>query len=103
MRAKLLTLGFFIICTSAWGARGNWNIGDWVSWGNFRYVSSIASDYKYVYLGTTGGVLRLDRFMRNFEDPWTESDGLANNWVERIYYNQPDDEVVIDTKSGLFS
>ena len=100
MRTKIPAVAALIIILnwgfSAFGARGSWNMGDWVSWSNFRYVTSVASDYKYLYFGTTGGVMRFNKYMRNFEDPWTESDGLADNWVQRLYYDQPNDEVVIE-------
>jgi len=97
----VVSLLLFVGNFYAFGARGNWNIGDWVSWSNFRYVTSVAGDYKYLYFGTTGGVMRFNKYMRTFEDPWTTSDGLADSWVVRLYYDQPNDEVVIDTKAGL--
>lgn len=84
-----------------WAARGIWNPGDWVSWTNFRYLTCAASDFKYVYFGTTGGVLRFNKFTRGFEDPWTQTDGLADNQVDRMYYDQKDDEIVIDTRGGV--
>jgi len=94
--AILLTL-----TVSSYAARGSWKPGDWVSWTNFRYLTSAASDYKYVYFGTTGGILRFNKYTRAFEEPWTETDGLADNSVENLYYDQAEDEVVIDTRRGI--
>lgn len=104
MTRKLLLIILAIFSASAvstLAAKGRWKPGDWVSWANFRYVTCAASDFKYVYFGTTGGVLRLNKFSRAFEDPWTETDGLADNLVRNIYYDQKDDEVVIDTRGGV--
>lgn len=94
--AILLTL-----TVSSLAARGSWKPGDWVSWTNFRFLTSAASDYKYIYFGTTGGILRFNKYTRAFEEPWTESDGLIDNWVENLYYDQAEDEVVIDTRRGI--
>jgi len=81
-------------------AKGRYRPGDWVSYTNFRYVTSVAYDHKYIYFGTTGGILRYDRFRETWNTPFTTSDGMIDNWVRRLAYDPAKDELWADTYSG---
>jgi ligand-binding sensor domain-containing protein len=81
-------------------ARGKYPQGDWVSYSVFRYVTSIALDYRHVYLGTTGGVTRYDRLEQFWEPPLTTTDGLPDNWIRNIAYDPDRDEIWADTYLG---
>ncbi len=81
-------------------ARGKYPEGDWVSYSVFRYITSIALDYRHVYLGTTGGVTRYDRLDQNWEPPLTTTDGLPDNWIRNIAYDPDRDEIWADTYLG---
>ncbi|MFH1335459.1 MAG: hypothetical protein ABII96_02990, partial [Candidatus Zixiibacteriota bacterium] len=65
---KILVQGLFLcsiyilIYSPLIQARGKYLEGDWVSYSVFRYVTSVALDYRHVYFGTTGGVTRYDRW-----------------------------------------
>jgi ligand-binding sensor domain-containing protein len=81
-------------------AKGRYRPGDWVSYTNFRYVTSIAYDHDHVYFGTTGGILRLNRYRETWEFPFTTSDGMIDSRVRRLAYDPSKDELWADTYSG---
>jgi hypothetical protein len=81
-------------------AKGKYLEGDWVSYSVFRYVTSIAYDYQYVYFGTTGGVTRYDRYKQHWDTPFTTSDGLPDNWIRNVAYDPTKDVVWADTYGG---
>ena len=78
----------------------NYNPGDWVEFTVFRYVTSIAADQEIVYFGTTGGIIRYDRFSQQWLDPLTTSDGLPSNYILKIGYDPAFDELWALTRSG---
>lgn len=88
-----------ILFPSASG-KGMYREGDWVSYSVFRYVTSITMDFDYVYFGTTGGVIRYDRYEKKWEAPFTTSDGLPDNWIRNIAYNPERNEIWVDTYAG---
>jgi ligand-binding sensor domain-containing protein len=95
---------FLLFCIltlySSVSSTGMYREGDWVSWSVFRYVTSIAMDFDHVYFGTTGGVIRYDRFEKKWETPFTESDGLPDNWIRNIAYAPERNEIWVDTYAG---
>jgi len=58
--------------------------GDWVSYTDLRYVSSVAADLRFVYAGTTQGIAVVDRIKGRWGDPITTGDGLPNGNVEVV-------------------
>jgi len=90
----------FFVFTATVSARGRYRPGDWVTWSNFRYVTSVAVGFNYVYFGTTGGVLRYDRNRQIFETPLTTADGLPDNYVRKIAYDRLSDQVYASTQLG---
>jgi ligand-binding sensor domain-containing protein len=89
-----------LILSSSASGIGMYREGDWVSWSMFRYVTSIAMDFDHVYFGTTGGVIRYDRYEKKWETPFTKSDGLPDNWIKNIAYNPDGNEIWVDTYEG---
>jgi ligand-binding sensor domain-containing protein len=79
----------------------NYNQGDWVEYGNFRYVTSIAADQKVVYFGTTGGIIRYDRIEQKWLDPLTIDNGLASNHINQLAYDPSFDELWAATSNGV--
>jgi ligand-binding sensor domain-containing protein len=57
-------------------------------------------DFDYVYFGTTGGVIRYDRYEKKWETPFTKSDGLPDNWIRNIAYDPGKNEIWVDTYAG---
>lgn len=84
----------------AQSSRWRYEEGDWVSFTDFRYVNSISVGYQFVYFGTTGGVTRYDRYLNAWETPYTMSDGLAENWIERVAYDSSTSYIWCQTRSG---
>ena len=89
-----------LILSSSVSGAGRYREGDWVSYPVFRYVTSIAMDFDHVYFGTTGGVIRYDRYEKEWEPPFTTSDGLPDNWIRNIAYDPDRDEIWVDTYAG---
>jgi ligand-binding sensor domain-containing protein len=100
---ELSLLFYILILSSSATGKGTYREGDWVSWSLFRYVTSIALDFDHVYFGTTGGVIRYDRYEKKWETPFTTSDGLPDNWIRNIAYNPAQNEIWVDTYNGAAS
>jgi len=83
------------------GYSGNFREGDWVNYTNFRYVTSVAMDQNIVYFGTTGGVLRYDRYAEKWLDPMTVTDGLPHSQIDNIAYDPTEDKVWVITPLGV--
>lgn len=96
-----LSLFFCIlILSSSVSGKGRYQEGDWVSYSVFRYITSIAMDFDHVYFGTTGGVIRYDRYEKKWETPFTTSNGLPDNWIRNIAYDPDRNEIWVDTYAG---
>ncbi|MGB2697735.1 MAG: two-component regulator propeller domain-containing protein, partial [Candidatus Zixiibacteriota bacterium] len=97
----ILTFIIVLLLSFDLSAKGRYREGDWVSYTVLRYVTSIATDFDHVYFGTTGGVSRYNNTLREWEPPFTTSDGLLDNRVNRVAYDQEKDELWFDTQSGM--
>lgn len=96
-----LIFGVLFATNSAYAAKPGYSEGDWVSFGPARTVNSIAIDDEKIYFATSeSGILRLDRFSENWQDPLTTSDGLPSNNILHIAYDQSKRELWIDTNLG---
>ena len=91
---------FVLFVSAAAHAKGRFRPGDWVTYGNFRYVTSVAVGFSHVYFGTTEGVLRYDRNRQLFEVPLTTSDGLPDNYIRQLAYDPLTDQVYAATPGG---
>ncbi|MGE5693602.1 MAG: hypothetical protein ACM3YF_07475 [Candidatus Zixiibacteriota bacterium] len=91
---------FVLLFSAAASAKGRFRPGDWVNYGNFRYVNSVAVGFSHVYFGTTEGVLRYDRNRQVFEPPLTRADGLPDNYVRQLAYDPLTDQVYASTQQG---
>lgn len=97
----IILLFALLLLSSELSAKGRYRPGDWISYTVFRYVTSIATDFDHVYFGTTGGVLRYNRMQKEWEPPFTTSDGLLDNRVRKVVYDREKDEFWFDTRSGV--
>ncbi len=79
---------------------GDFEEGDWVNYINFRYVTAVAMDQTIVYFGTTGGVIRYDRYAKKWLDPLTVTDGIPAGWIDNIAYDPEWDRVWVTTPDG---
>ena len=65
-----------------------YNIGDWITYRNCNYVTSVCESPEYVFFGTSGGILPFHKFRKSFEEPITRSDGLADDFISCLYYDK---------------
>jgi ligand-binding sensor domain-containing protein len=75
--------------------------GDWVSYTNFRYITSIAMDDRNFYFGTTGGVLRYDHWKDRWETPLTTSSGLLDNYITDVAVDDTYHQIYFRTRRGI--
>ena len=71
-----------------------------MSYSVFRYVTYIAMDFDHVYFGTTGGVIRYDMYDKEWDPPFTTSDGLPDSWIRNVAYDPDRNEIWVDTYAG---
>jgi len=77
--------------------------GDWVSYTNTRFVTSVALGWSDVYFGTTGGITRYNSLDGRWKDPITASDGLVSNEIWRLAVSREDDFIWVETPLGVYS
>jgi len=74
--------------------------GDWVEYTEFKHITSIAADQRVVYFGTTGGIIRYDRFSKSWLYPLTKAGGLPSNYVKKLAYEPNYNELWVQTDRG---
>jgi len=99
----LVSASLLIICDETLlAARSGYGEGDWVSFGAAKIITSIAFDNSAVYFATReAGILRFDRYSERWRDPLTTSDGLPSNNINRIAYDQDQNELWLETDGGV--
>jgi len=75
--------------------------GDWVTYASFQYITSFEEGNKYVFIGTTNGVLRYNLISAEWEDPYTLGFGLEDPYVLNLYWNEQSRELWVFTKGGV--
>ena len=91
---------FVIILSNALNYTSGFQEGDWVNYTNFRYVTSAATDQSIIYFGTTGGVIRYDRYAKQWLDPLTVTDGIPHERIEDIAYDPSNGRIWVRTPGG---
>jgi ligand-binding sensor domain-containing protein len=82
--------------TSAWG----YDRDLWASFPSMNYVTGLAQSNEAIYVATTGGIRRYDRFAQKWLSPLTKRDGLPDNRVQSIIFDPNARELWFDTPSG---
>jgi len=75
--------------------------GDWITYANTRFVSTIAVGFNKVFIGTGGGILRYDAIKNQFDYPLTTSNGMLDNDVQVVAWEQRTDYIWAATRTGL--
>ncbi len=70
------------------GTNPRYRQGDWISYTVNRYVTSVAVGNEFVYFGTTGGITRYNVFSNRWDYPFTTSNGLADNYITAVAFDQ---------------
>lgn len=79
----------------------NYRPGDWISYSNHRYVTCLALGFRELYVGTTGGVVRVDIHTKDFSSPLTVSDRLLDNHVSCVAFEKRTQLLWVATQSGI--
>lgn len=64
-----------------------YEIEDWVSFKNCNYPTSLSVGNEYVYYGTNGGVIPFHRYGRYWQDPYTVSDYMADDFITAVLFD----------------
>ena len=72
----------------------------WTSYPNMNYVTSLAEGDGEIYVGTTGGIRRYDRFGERWLPPLTTLDGLPDNRVQRLFFDPDTGDLWFTTPAG---
>ena len=79
-----------------------YSIDDWISYAPALYINAIDMDEKYVYFATQhGGILRIDKYRKEWGFPYTTSSGLRSNNILDVVYNQYDGNLYARTPYGI--
>ncbi|MDA0747530.1 MAG: hypothetical protein O2954_13500, partial [bacterium] len=72
----------------------------WTVYPSMNYVTSLAEGDQQIFVGTTGGIRRYDRFYRRWLPPVTTLDGLPDNRIYDLAYDPNTGDLWFDTPSG---
>ena len=72
----------------------------WTSFPNQNHVTALAEGDNVVYIGTTGGIRRFDRFSRTFQKSLTVLDGLPDNRIRSLAYDRSTGDLWFGTARG---
>lgn len=84
IRSIIYMLLCCMVLSSTSRADINYKPGDWVSYSTFRFVRGVATDQRFAYFATTGGISRYNLISNSWATPFTTSNGLADNNVHVI-------------------
>lgn len=77
-----------------------WSEGDWLTISDMRYVTRITESNKFVYVLTTGGILRWDKFSRRWLFPYSWQDILGEERGYEMFVSGS--RVYIRTERGYY-
>ncbi len=78
-----------------------YEMGDWITYKNCNYITSLCEGRDYVYFGTSGGILPYHRFQEFAEPPYTISDGMSNDDINCVIYNHTTSSIWTGHKEGV--
>ena len=78
-----------------------YKMGDWVTFKNCNYPTSLTEGVEYNYFGTSGGVIPYQRYGRYWEEPYTVSDGMAGDFVTAVLYDRSTNYLWAAHEKGL--
>jgi ligand-binding sensor domain-containing protein len=102
----LLTVAAAVVLLSENGAAQNrlgYLPGDWVTYRQTRFVTSVGMGWNDMYFGTTGGVIRYNSLDKRWKEPLNRTSGLQSDEIWRIAVNPSDDMLWVETPLGVYS
>jgi len=64
-----------------------YSIDDFINYSDIRFVRSVSVGNTYVYFGTPNGILRINKFSKEFDFPYTYCSGLASDNIKLTLYD----------------
>ncbi len=107
MRIYILLIMFFLVNSKLagqfirQGTNINYEPDDWITYAMTRYVTSMAEGRELLYFGTSGGITRYNFYSNSWEIPWTVSDGLPDNYILAVAYDENTNYVWCSTHYGV--
>jgi len=78
-----------------------WEIGEWITISDMRYVTNISESHKYIYVSTTNGLLMWDKMSGRWLFPYSWQDLLGE---EKVYYARVfGANLFIRTETGVYA
>ena len=86
----LILLGLMLLIRPLFGQIDNrFNVFSWEQYASAGEVNSISEDYTYFYFGTeSAGILRLNKFSKQFAKPINQAQGIKSNSIEHVYFDE---------------
>ena len=78
-----------------------YNLDDWISYKNCNYPTSLSEGYEYIYYGTSGGVIPYHKYGRYWDEPYTSSDGMADDFVTAVLFDPSTNYIWAAHSSGV--
>jgi len=104
MKALLYILPFGILFIPSF-ATSDWTTVGMASVSDYRFVTSLAEGSRFIYVGTTGGLVRYDKVDERFLFPYDYLDvaigGIINSPVKELSVS--DNRLKVETSSGTYS
>jgi ligand-binding sensor domain-containing protein len=72
----------------------------WTTFANMNEVTALAEGDTHIYIGTTRGIRRYDRYANRWVSSLTTLDGLPNNRITGLAYEPTTGDLWIDTRAG---
>jgi len=112
MKKRFFWLLLILLSSYDWGyaQEGGWrplgtNLhyeeGDWISYSDPHYVRSIALGNYYIYFATSGGITRYEFYRNRWDFPFTTSNGLPDNEVYTVAFDQGTSYLWCSTPQGV--
>ncbi len=73
-----------------------------LTYADFNNVQDITSSISHVYFATTEGIIRYNKNTQTWEEPMTGATGIDNEDVRRVWVNEFDDKLYVQTGLGQF-
>lgn len=75
---------------------------DMLTFADFNLIRYIATSNSHVYFVTTEGIIRYNKLENKWEDPLTSSKGIDHRDIFRIWVEQFDEELVVQTSDSYY-
>ena len=72
-----------------------------VTWAEFNHINYVASSAGYVYFATTEGIIRYNKIEHKWDTPLTGPYGIDNADIRKVWVDDFDEKLFIETSLGL--